>query len=250
LRDAPNQQIDCAWFIRICEDAARYCNSVGFEHSSLKAFTMMTRYKNLSWTLNSSEIQAEFRGLEDDIILDMVKHKFVQVDSKLSGFFENKDLLGTGTSEPFPSASRDILEAGNCLALGLNTASVFHLMHVVEWGLRAFSTDLGLLEVSAGKNKTPVPIEYAQWEQILDQLSAKIKGKIATIPKGPDKQHAQEFYYSAKEEIEAFKEAWRNHVSHTRRSYTFEDAIGVLSHVKRFMQKLADNGIREIPEDA
>ncbi len=35
---------------------------------------------------------------------------------------------------------------------------------------------------------------------------------------------------------------------HPHRSYTLEDAIAVFSHVKRFMNLLSDNGIREIPE--
>ena len=39
--------------------------------------------------------------------------------------------------------------------------------------------------------------------------------------------------------IRGFRDAWRNHVMHTRAEYSREDASAVLSHVKRLLQTLA-----------
>jgi hypothetical protein len=200
--------------------------------------------KNLSLTQSLATVRADLQGLEEDILIEMRNHNFVHVDSTLVPYFDNPELLGLGVYHFFEDARPDIVDAGNALCVGLDTAAVFHLMRVVELGLRAFAADLGLGHVSMGEKRKPIPIEYAQWETILNQLSGKIRERVDAIPRSPDKQRAQEFYYSAKEEIEGFRDAWRNHVSHTRRSYNREDVLAVLCHVKRFMEKLVANGIR------
>lgn len=137
-------------------------------------------------------------------------------------------------------------DAGNAIAVDLTSACVFHLMRVVEWGMRAFAYDLGLLDVVTDKKSgKTVPIAFAQWEHILNQLEEKIESKTAAMPRGEDKQKALEFYHSSSAEIRSFKDAWRNHCMHTRASYTRQDAIAVWSHVERFMKTLAGHGLHE-----
>jgi len=246
MRNAPNQNLDCSLFIDVCEQAAGYCNTVGFRHSSLKAVALMGRLKHNAWNFNASAVEAEFRSLEDDISLDLCEHRFVRVEQKLVRYFDAKELFGAGVARAFPSAAQDVSEAGSCLAIGTNAAAVFHLMHVVEWGMRSLARNLKLLRVVVDRKKgKTTPVEYAQWEHILNQLHGKVEEKVQAITRGPRKQKAQEFYYSALKEIEGFKEAWRNHIMHTRQSYSSEDALAVLSHVERFMKSLAEFGIGE-----
>jgi hypothetical protein len=127
-----------------------------------------------------------------------------------------------------------------------HTAAVFHLMRVVEWGLRSFARHLGLLHVVADRKRGKiVPIEYSQWEKILSQLHEKVDAKIDSMRAGPKKQAAQEFYYSALSDVGGFKDAWRNHVMHGRKQYKSADGIAVLGHVERFMKTLADHEICE-----
>jgi hypothetical protein len=47
------------------------------------------------------------------------------------------------------------------------------------------------------------------------------------------------FYGSAASHFFFVKEAWRNHVAHTRVSYNEREAGDVLSHVKAFMATVA-----------
>src|SRR5271156_1156895 len=179
---------DYSWFIRICDEAAKLLNCAGFNHSSRKAFVLKCRFETRQTLMSPSVIQAEFRCLEDSVLIDMGKHRFAQIDSKLARFAQAKDLLGEKVSECFPSAAVDISDAGDCIALGCDTAAVFHLMHVVEWGLRAFAAHLKLLKVSVGKKANKwVPLAYAQWEQILNQLPHKIEQKTGSLPRGPKK---------------------------------------------------------------
>jgi len=236
---------------RICmfleSDVKRLCEKINLRNAKIKIGQTLRHLRDEDSRVDFSSLDTDLRNIEEVIRSDCFNIKFIQVDPKLSDYLDNESLFGEPVHENFRSATKDIKSAGNCLAVGLPTAAVFHLMCVVEWGLRAFAIDLGLLEVSVGrKNNKAKPIEYAQWEQILNQLSEKIRVKIESITEWPQKQRAQEFYFPAKEEFEAFRDAWRIHVMHAHRSYGLEDAIAVFSHVNRFMNLLSKNGIKEV----
>lgn len=244
LHSSGNTQFDLAHFIELADYVTRYCVKVGFEHGMAKGFTLVERLKKLPWDIDASSLRADLRNLEDDIGIDMCFHKFVHIKKDLADFFGKTDAFGTDVSAAFPSAMFDVGEAGDCIAAGAGTAAVFHLMRAVECGLRAFARRLGLLRVVRDKKRgKTVPLSYAQWEQILQQLPEKIDMKVAAMRPGRKKQAAQEFYYSALHELSGFKDAWRNHVMHTRRRYSSEDAVAIHSHVGRFLKSLAAYGI-------
>jgi hypothetical protein len=71
-----------------------------------------------------------------------------------------------------------------------------------------------------------------------------VQGKIDALPPGPEKQELQEFYFPLLSDIRGFKDAFRNHVMHTRKTYTQEAANDVLEQVKRFLTLLAA-GVKE-----
>jgi hypothetical protein len=149
----------------------------------------------------------------------------------------------------FPSAKPDIRAAVECYALDCNTAAVFHAMRVVEWGLRALCVSLGFRKLRQKFKKSGsisyIPIEYSEWDTILNQLQPRIDAKINKIKRGPLKQQQQEFYYPIVQDIRAIRDAWRNHVMHTRQDYEPKDADAILGHVKRLMNTLAIR-VREV----
>ena len=163
--------------------------------------------------------------------------RFVNVDPKFSEYVNNAALLGEGIRKAFPSASHDLEEAGNCIAVGSGTAAVFHLMRAVEWGLRALSVDLGVLDVP--RKKATIPIEFAEWDKILDQLYPEVQKKVDSLPPSAAKQETQEFYFTLLHDVRGFKDAFRNHVMHTRKTYTQKAADDVLDFVKDFFMLLA-----------
>jgi hypothetical protein len=176
------------------------------------------------------------RALADDLW----RRSFVMVDPDHQSAIENEQWLGDSVLKAFPSARMDIREAGNCLAAECPTAAVFHLMRVTEWGLRALAVDLGLLRVLKDRKKRKyVPLPWSDWEHILSQLPDKIDTRIVKLKPGPRKQALQEFYYPAIQDIKAIRDAWRNHVMHTRREYTVADAKAIREHVQRLMVTLA-----------
>jgi hypothetical protein len=74
---------------------------------------------------------------------------------------------------------------------------------------------------------------------MLNQLPAKVDARIAQIKKGETKQAAQTHYYSVLHDIRGIRDAFRNHVMHTRAAYSGLEADAVLDYVKRIMTTLA-----------
>jgi hypothetical protein len=248
IGDVPFQKMDeedQKGIKELLQQVRTLCENIRFDHASQKAYTLLVRIDKLGFT-KARDIGISLGDLKSDIEICMFAHSFVQIESPLVTYLEGGKLFGNEVLTSFPSASNDITDAGDSLAVGLNSAAVFHLMHVVEWGLRALAVDVGLLDiVTEKKTGKTIPMEYSEWERILQQLPVKIDAKIEAMPRGDAKQQAQEFYHPAALEIRGFKDAWRNHIMHTRASYFREDAVAVWSHVERFMKGLAAFGLKE-----
>src|SRR6185312_9878513 len=135
----------------------------------------------------------------------------------------------------FKLACPDIQEAGNCLATECNTAAVFHLMLAFEWCLRTFASDLGLNRFKDWSPKRGqfqyTPVGYGVWEKLLTQLPKKAEKRINALRPGARKQRLQEYYSSCFEDIKWVKDAWRNHIMHSRQQYDRDQALSVFTHV-------------------
>jgi hypothetical protein len=137
------------------------------------------------------------------------------------------------TLKAFTSAADDVVDAVNCLAADNNTACVFHLMRVAEFGLRALARER---RVTLPKGR---PLEWADWQQILDGIGTKVKA-IANKPRGAARERALVFYNGVLAEFGAFKDAYRNNVMHARTSYDEHQARSTMLHVREFMERLAE----------
>jgi hypothetical protein len=184
----------------------------------------------------------ELNHILDSLMHDLEQSRYYKLDADLEDYFERANLFGDSVREKFPSAAPDIEEAGNCLATNRYTAAVFHLMRVVEWGLRALAVHLGIKKLRSRKKSGKVkltPVSHSDWEHILDALNDAVNKKIEKLKRGSEKQGAQEFYYPALQDIRAVRDAWRNHVMHTRAVYGRDDAKAIFTHVKRIMGVLS-----------
>ncbi len=124
----------------------------------------------------------------------------------------------------------DIADAGRCIALEQWTAAVFHLMRVLEHGLRQFAQ---LVEASF-----PTSIELENWKNIIDVIEKQIRA-IEQQPKSAQTSATLQFYSNAANHFWYFKEASRNHVAHSRATYDEREALRVYNAVKDFMEQLA-----------
>jgi hypothetical protein len=204
-----------------------------------RAAFALDRY-NPDFSLGMSELRHTANAMRDEL----EKRTFITVEPRFTDFIDNDCLMGTEVLLSFKDAAPDIVDAGNCIAADCGTAAVFHLMRVVEWGLRALCIDLGLIRAKrrhkSGKVQY-VSISFTDWETMLNQLHGKVEQRIEKLKRGPLKQKQQELYFPILQEIKAIRDAWRNHVMHTRAQYSVDDAVIVLGHVGRIMASLASN---------
>jgi len=139
-------------------------------------------------------------------------------------------LFGEKVSVAFPSASYDISEAGACLGLVRPTASVFHLMRVLEAGLSALGKVFG------------VSLEHTNWGHALDQIESKIRNmRMDPSWKAVSGyREQQEYYAQAASHLGILKDAWRNYTMHSHGECTLDEAEQIFDNVKSFMRKLAE----------
>jgi hypothetical protein len=211
--------------------------------SCAKISKSLQYFKSHRSLIDASSVGTELRTIRESILNEIEKNNFVQVLAGRKDYFEQAMLFGEELHSSFPSARNDIREAGNCFAVDCNTAAVFHLMRSVECGLRAFCYHFGFKQVRKKHKKTGrieyVPIEYSQWELMLNQLGSRAKAKIDKLKSAPKKQLHQEFYYPLIQDLAGFKDAFRNHVMHSRREYSGDEAKAIFDRVNRFMSVLA-----------
>jgi hypothetical protein len=131
----------------------------------------------------------------------------------------------------FPLASKELVWAGNSLAVGLYTASVFHSMRAAEIGVRVLGNALGVAFPSH-------PIELAEWQSILDQADSRIVA-MKQMPRGTHKDEELSFYSQAAVQFRYFKDAWRVRVAHARETYEEMQAIRIFDHTLEFFETLA-----------
>jgi len=211
-----------------------FCESAGFEEALL---TLRFVGHHMSHP-SPAQIQADMRRLEETLLLELSRRHFLRIDEDRTKFLDEEHLFGEEVSAAFPSAVRDIMEAGNCLAVECTTAAVFHLMRAAEFAMRALAIDRRI-------SFPDKPLDQKEWGQILSKLESTVKDlrgvplSAWTSPEMKDRQ--VRFYYEIVQELRSFNEAWRRHVAHADNEafYDRDQALSIFNHVGAFMRKIA-----------
>jgi hypothetical protein len=137
-------------------------------------------------------------------------------------FFSDGSMFGDLVEDAFPAVAYDVGEAGKCLALGRWTASVMHLMRVLEAGLDALARHL---DVPTGEN----------WNTVLNG----IEGTLRQVSRKVDGRDAEQWAAEAGTHLRFIKNAWRNHAMHPLERYDQDRARQIFDNTRSFMQHLA-----------
>src|SRR5579862_831578 len=81
-------------------------------------------------------------GLRETMEDELRDRKAVLVPNLKADYCDKERLFGDEVFGAFTSAQSDIQNGGNCYALGLYTACVFHMMRALEAGLQALANDI------------------------------------------------------------------------------------------------------------
>jgi len=141
---------------------------------------------------------------------------------KLSFYEPTAPLFGIEVAVKFTAVAYDLKEASNCLALGCSTATVFHLMRILEIALKATNSCLGL----------PMPANR-NWGGILAQI------RDERLKRGGTKWADNDFFQDVWQRMDSIKDAQRNTTMHVESIYTEEEASVIFESTKAFMKKIA-----------
>jgi len=84
------------------------------------------------------------KALRSMIQKELEEQLFMFIPKDDAEWYNKDDIFGMPVSKSFHSAKNDIKESCNCYSTGHYTASVFHLMRVLEHGLGALAKNVGL----------------------------------------------------------------------------------------------------------
>jgi hypothetical protein len=155
---------------------------------------------------------------------------FMVERNRIGLFNFDQSTLGGVFASSFPSAVFEFDEAGKCLALGRSTASVFHLMRVMEIGIRAVARCLNIGDPVKGYEKN--------WGYVLREIKKEMDTRNGLQPlpwKNDDKAFFDDVYAS----LDAVRVAWRNTTMHVQNKYVDDEAEHIFIAVKGFVRKLA-----------
>ena len=165
---------------------------------------------------------SEMEMLEAVVKKEIENCVFLFIPPHLAAFFQKEDILPEDARHSFPQANRELTIAGSCLSLGLSTASVFHSMRALEYGIGALAAD------------TNVVFDIQTWHGVIDEIERAIKLEAKSLPKGTAKNERLQFLSEAAAEFRYFKDGWRNYVSHNKLEYDEPQARKVLEHTRDF----------------
>src|SRR5205085_247391 len=106
-----------------------------------------------------------------------------------------------------------------------------HSMRIAEHGLRALAYER---RVKLPRNKQ---VEWGTWQELIKALDDEIKLIGLKAKAGQAKDAALAFYSGARADLNAFKDEYRNQVSHVRAAYDELQALRALNNVNSFMER-------------
>ena len=191
-------------------------------------------YQKMRDGITFDQMITQIHELRHDIDSDLEYRRFVCIPTEKA---KRLDGLAGRWEGVWPkiACEKDVRDSIECYAYGLNTAAVFHSMRVAEVGLRYLAESL---DVTIRDKKEEVPIEFGDWEKVIQGVRGKIE-EIKKLPSNETRAKHLQHYLDALDHCLYFRDRYRNPVSHTRSSYNDGEAIGAIDRVEEFMRLLA-----------
>ena len=186
---------------------------------------------------------------EGEVIWDDLKTTFREIDNRLRDelslsevyalepreqayFSPQEPLFGREFAKKFQTAGvYELDEAAKCLALGRPTAAVFHLMRLMEVGIKAVGHCLNI--------PPPAKDSERNWGRILEKIKTEMDRRNTTRPPDWTIPNEKELFAETYASLNSVRVAWRNTTMHVENKYTDDEAEHIFVAVKGFMKKLA-----------
>lgn len=182
--------------------------------------------------LRWSELFEMMEGLDSRLRDELTLHTLFVLEDRHVGYYAPAEpLFGLDFETKFPSGAFELDEAAKCLALNRTTAAVFHLMRMMEIGLKATAACLAIAVPTRGGARN--------WGGMLGEIKTEIDRRDAAAPRIWATASDQDFFAETHASLDAVRVAWRNPTMHVEKMYSEEVAEHIYGAVRGFMRKLA-----------
>lgn len=216
-----------AHFIRSCENLLLASQALGMKASEAAARRAAKEsLEILANPLLNAHALGRLVSLSGHLVQafgdEVEGRKFFVLPSLHADYFTEPQAFGPDVEDAFPASAFDISEAAKCRAVGRWTASVMHLMRVMEVGLSglAHHYDLHL---------------DANWNQTINLIEVRTR----EVTKRAHGAEAEKWAAEAAVHLRFVKNAWRNHAMHSLEKYDEERAVAIFDNCRAFMKHLA-----------
>jgi hypothetical protein len=86
--------------------------------------------------------------------------------------------------------------------------------------------------------------QVSSWGKIHREIDNKVK-QLRNVKHTSSRDADLAFFSEANMEFGYFKDAWRNFVAHSRKTYDSPQALSALQHVIKFIEGLSQKGLKE-----
>jgi hypothetical protein len=146
-------------------------------------------------------------------------------------YYHNPNLFGEKVVANFPAANHEASESGKCFATARYTATVFHLMRVLEVALKAIAKGLAIPD--------PTKNSERNWGKILKKIKDEIDTKNSKTPPDPAWLNDKDFFEKSYAYLEGARNPWRNATMHVEANYDEQGALDIFNATGALMRHLA-----------
>jgi hypothetical protein len=214
------------------------CRKIGLERATLYAEHVLQQLTDRG-DLTNRQIGSLLIELDKHIRWDMEKETFMYVSPDRASYYHNKKLLSPESIASFPSATEEIILAGDCYAVACWTASVMHSMRSLEKPIYSVASAIGGINLSK-------EIEFSTWGKIHREIDANVQ-KLRNTAHTAARDEEIAFYSSLNLEFGYFNDVCRKFAAHSRKNYDALQAKSALQHVIAFIDQAAARGLKENP---
>jgi len=225
------------FLVKRLHETGAECDVVGLSLSKIQIDRTIDNLgnKEIKFTRSafSSAIEDISLRIQDELGLNL----FMQIPNEYAKYYsEPRKQFGQEILDKFPSTVTDAESACKGYATGNPTACVFHLMRVMESGLRVLGASLNDPSLNPKLNPS--------WDTILGRCDRELQKPIAQ--RSPEWKEDNTFFAQATANLRSVKDAWRNPTMHVEQNYDPDQALAVFNSVRAFMRHLATK-LKETP---
>jgi hypothetical protein len=165
------------------------------------------------------------------VATELQRVAFYSITSRNNYAISAAEMFGEDFSVKFATNGVfELDEAGKCFAFGRATAGVFHLMRLMEIGVRAVARCIGI----------PDPIRGAErsWGAILRKIKEATNERDSGRPPWVNPED-KELFAQAYAYLDAVRIAFRNTTMHVDNKYTDDEFEQIFVAVRGFMKTIA-----------